>query len=125
MASCSKKGPLSTHFSSQRAAALAGLAALGLAALASSAQAQGDLFAASSSATGANSGNSITKFAAGAAPGGTGTVVETGLNSPSFLAFGPLPSAPVPEASTTVSLGLLLVLGLGGAVMAARKKRAA
>ncbi len=34
-------------------------------------------------------------------------------------------SAPVPEASTTVSFGLLLVLGLGGAAAAARKKRTA
>jgi len=33
-------------------------------------------------------------------------------------------SAPVPEASTTVSLGLLLALGLGGAVAARRKKSA-
>ena len=34
-----------------------------------------------------------------------------------------LPAAPVPEASTTVSLGLLLMLGLGG-VLAAKKKAA-
>lgn len=33
--------------------------------------------------------------------------------------------APVPEASTTVSFGLLLALGAGGAVIAARKKKAA
>ena len=33
-------------------------------------------------------------------------------------------SAPVPEASTTVSVGLLLVLGLGGMVIAARRKKA-
>ena len=32
-------------------------------------------------------------------------------------------SSPVPEASTTVSLGLLLALGLGGAAVAACKKR--
>lgn len=32
--------------------------------------------------------------------------------------------APVPEASTTVSFGLLLALGLGSAVVAARKKKA-
>ena len=31
----------------------------------------------------------------------------------------------VPEASTTVSFGLLLMLGLGGLVVAARRKRAA
>lgn len=33
--------------------------------------------------------------------------------------------AAVPEASTTVSFGLLLALGLGGTVVAARKKKAA
>ncbi len=38
------------------------------------------------------------------------------------LRFSP---AAVPEASTTVSLGLLLMLGLGGAVVAAKKKKAA
>jgi len=32
-------------------------------------------------------------------------------------------AAPVPEASTTVSLGLLLALGMGGVVRAARKNR--
>ncbi len=31
---------------------------------------------------------------------------------------------PVPEASTTISFGLLLMLGLGGTVVAARKKKA-
>ena len=35
------------------------------------------------------------------------------------------PSAPVPEASTTVSLGLLLALGLGGIVLTARRRTAA
>lgn len=35
------------------------------------------------------------------------------------------PSAPVPEASTTVSFGLLLALGAGGAAIAARKRKAA
>ena len=34
-------------------------------------------------------------------------------------------SAPVPEASTTVSLGLLLALGLGSLTLAARRKKAA
>lgn len=34
-------------------------------------------------------------------------------------------NAPIPEASTTVSFGLLLVLGLGGAFAAARKKKSA
>jgi len=33
-------------------------------------------------------------------------------------------SAPVPEASTTVSLGLLLALGAGGVALTARKRRA-
>lgn len=32
-------------------------------------------------------------------------------------------SAPVPEASTTVSLGLMLALGLGGVVIAAKRKK--
>ena len=43
-----------------------------------------------------------------------------------FLLFNGLPAVPlaaVPEASTTVSFGLLLALGLGGVVLA-RKKRA-
>jgi len=35
------------------------------------------------------------------------------------------PSPAVPEASTTVSLGLLLALGLGGLVVAARRKNSA
>ncbi|MGI4789845.1 MAG: hypothetical protein ACRYFS_13455 [Janthinobacterium lividum] len=34
-------------------------------------------------------------------------------------------SAPVPEASTTVSFSLLLALGMGGAAVAAKKKKAA
>ena len=39
--------------------------------------------------------------------------------------FGPLSTnAPVPEASTTVSFGLLLALGLGGARFSSRKKQA-
>lgn len=33
-------------------------------------------------------------------------------------------NAPVPEASTTVSFGLLLALGMGGVVVAARRKKA-
>ena len=80
---------------------------------------RGDLFAANVTF------NSITEFAFNPASGtfGAGAVVETGLSGPSFLAFGPVPA--VPEASTTVSLGLLLALGLGGTVMAARKKRKA
>ena len=37
--------------------------------------------------------------------------------------FGPVPA--VPEASTTISFGLLLALGMGGLVVAARRKKAA
>jgi hypothetical protein len=33
--------------------------------------------------------------------------------------------APVPEASTTVSLGLLLMLGMGGVVIAGKRKKRA
>ena len=49
------------------------------------------------------------------------TPIVTGFTAPKGMGF--LPSAPVPEASTTVSFGLLLMLGLGSAVVAARKKR--
>ena len=46
------------------------------------------------------------------------------LNS-NDIYFGPLSTnAPVPEASTTVSFGLLLALGLGGALFSSRKKQA-
>lgn len=34
-----------------------------------------------------------------------------------------LQSSPVPEASTTVSMGLLLILGLGGAAVSARRRK--
>jgi MYXO-CTERM domain-containing protein len=40
------------------------------------------------------------------------------------LEFNGVPASPVPEASTVSSLGLLLVLGLGG-VAVARRRRAA
>lgn len=51
-------------------------------------------------------------------------------DDPSFMALDDIsvipmaapPGAPVPEASTTVSLGLMLALGLGGLVMATRRK---
>lgn len=78
---------------------------------------RGDMF------VGSYGGGTITEFAAGITPGtfGTGKVVETGLSTPAYIAFGPLSSAAVPEASTTVSLGFLL--GLGGLVIAARRKK--
>ena len=47
------------------------------------------------------------------------TPIVTGFTAPKGMAF--LPAA-VPEASTTVSFGLLLLLGLGGAVVSAKKK---
>lgn len=50
---------------------------------------------------------------------GSGYVDTEGL----YTQFTVTPAA-VPEASTTVSLGLLLALGLGGVVVAAKKKRA-
>jgi len=85
--------------------------------------ARGDLFVVN------NGSNSIIKFAfnpagnGGAGAFGAAQTVETGLSDPSFLAFGPSVSAPVPEASTTVSLGLLLALGMGGMVVAAKRKK--
>lgn len=39
------------------------------------------------------------------------------------ISFGTASPSPVPEASTTVSLGLLLTLGLGGMAVAARRKK--
>ncbi len=80
--------------------------------------ARGDLFA-------TNVGtNTITEFAFNPTTGALGAAqtVETGLSGPRFVAFGP--SAPVPEASTTVSLGLLLALGLGGMVVAGKRRKA-
>lgn len=49
--------------------------------------------------------------------GGDGYAVD-------FLTVG-VTSAPVPEASTTVSLGLLLALGFGGLLVASRRRKAA
>jgi len=42
-----------------------------------------------------------------------------------FNLVGGTASAPVPEASTTASFGLLLALGLGGLAIAAKRKKAA
>ena len=54
-----------------------------------------------------------------------GESFNTHLNGLGTINFNlPVPAA-VPEASTTVSLGLLLMLGFGGMVMARRKKTAA
>lgn len=46
-------------------------------------------------------------------------------NNPDYTQLDNISVTPVPEASTTVSFGLLLALGLGGVLVAARKKRAA
>ncbi len=48
-------------------------------------------------------------------------MVARGITTGSLI----VTNAPVPEASTTVSFGLLLALGLGGVVVAARKKKTA
>ena len=64
----------------------------------------------------ANYGNgTISKIASN----GTVSTFVSGLSGPSYIAFAP---AAVPEASTTVSLGVLLALGLGGVVIAARRR---
>ena len=49
-------------------------------------------------------------------------------NQPGFVAgfnvsYKLISDAPVPEASTTVSFGLLLALGMGGVVVAGRRKK--
>ena len=49
-------------------------------------------------------------------PGSTDAGSEPGFFGPNFL------SAPIPEASTSLSLGLLLALGLGGVLTARRRK---
>ena len=48
----------------------------------------------------------------------TTTFTTSGTN------FDLVPGSPVPEASTTASFGLLLALGLGGIVVAAKRKKA-
>ncbi len=106
------KSFLSAHIST-----LAALAALGLAA-APAAHAQQSLYVAN-----VNDGT-ITKFNSA----GIGTQFNStgNLNGPVALAFYPssLPAA-VPEASTTVSLGLLLALGLSGMVVTAKQRKRA
>jgi hypothetical protein len=78
---------------------------------------RGDLFATNPQT------NAILEFAStGTGTFGPAQTVETGLGVPAFLAFAP---AAVPEAATTVSFGLLLAFGLGGVVVAARRKRQA
>lgn len=53
-------------------------------------------------------------------PGTTDAGTSPGFFGPNMILS---PNAPVPEASTTVSLGLLLALGLGGLGLAARRSR--
>lgn len=89
--------------------------------------------------TGPGSFRAVSSTAATLDPGNTETLVFTSLDGPASGALtvtganfsfpdssspvlGP-GTAPVPEASTTVSFGLLLMLGLGGVVLAARKKK--
>ena len=64
------------------------------------------------------------KFVSSDAPGGFLNTATTGsfAGSAGLATNITAPSAPVPEASTTASLGLLLMLGMGGLVLAARKK---
>ena len=52
-------------------------------------------------------------------PGATDPGSEPGFFGPNLLLT---PNAPVPEASTTVSLGLLLLLGLGSLGLSARRR---
>lgn len=55
---------------------------------------------------------------------GAGTATGSGLVDSVNINIAPVPAA-VPEASTNISLGLLLMLGLGGVVIARRKRTAA
>lgn len=79
------------------------------------------------SASGPLSPGSTETFVFTSFNGPQGTLSVTGTNTggvPDFAApiVGP---AAVPEASTTVSFGLLLALGVGGAAVASRKKKLA
>jgi hypothetical protein len=79
--------------------------------------ARGDLFAASYGDL------TIKEFAStGAGTFGPAQTVENYTRHPVFLAFNPVPA--VPESPTTVSLGLLLALGMGGLVVAGRRPKA-
>ena len=64
------------------------------------------------------------------ATGASTLLAFAGRQVPSFFALDDvsvidLGAAPVPEASTTVSLGLLLALGMGGLVVAAKRRKSA
>ena len=72
----------------------------------------------------ANTSETVTFTSPDGPTGGTFIAAGTGSGGAGSSNTAPGP-APVPEASTTTSLGLLVALGLGGVVVAARKKRAA
>jgi len=69
---------------------------------------------------GSSSQGSLTDSGEFATPVTGGSTVARVISAGSLVATG----APVPEASTTVSFGLLLALGLGGLVIAAKRKKA-
>lgn len=52
------------------------------------------------------------------------TITNDGGGTPILLGVTAITAAPVPEASSVVSLGLLLTLGLGGLIVARRKQTA-
>ncbi|MGI4792219.1 MAG: NHL repeat-containing protein [Janthinobacterium lividum] len=82
----------------------------------------GNLFVANEG-TNANNTGTVTEITFTASGDlATNQIIESGLAGPAFLAFGPSASNPVPEASTTVSFGLLLALGLGGLAVAKRRQ---
>jgi len=72
----------------------------------------------------ANTSETVTFTSPDAPTGGTFVAAGTGAGGAGSSNLAPGP-APVPEASTTASFGLLLALGLGGVVVAARKKKVA
>ena len=75
-------------------------------------------------------GFSYTQYTFTATATGTSTALTLGGRTPGGLfdlddvSVNDIGPAPVPEASTTVSLGLLLALGMGGVMVAARRKKA-